>query len=103
MNDETHSATLTGSSRCVSIPGGRNRCDKGRIIQAPLTLNPKGLGKLVRQDDMYVNMALLQAVIDNGLNATSADFAKEFTHGGFPQQKLMSVSRFFGGHGASGC
>lgn len=55
----------------------------GRIITRPLEMKPGELANLAEQDDIYVNMGLLKAVADNGLDATVEDFAKEFTYGGF--------------------
>jgi hypothetical protein len=46
-------------------------------------MDPKGLARLAGQDDMYVNMALLKAVVEHGLEAPASAFAKEFTYGGF--------------------
>jgi hypothetical protein len=72
-----------GKSYGVSFGGPTEFGHQGKIIEGPLELDAKGLKGLPWQDDMYVNMALLKALVDNGLDATSADFAKEFTHGGF--------------------
>ncbi|MBC8181516.1 ADP-ribosylglycohydrolase family protein [candidate division KSB1 bacterium] len=72
-----------GKSYGVSFGGPTEFGHQGKIIEGPLELDPKGLEWLPYQDDMYVNMALFKAVVDNGLDATSADFAKEFAHGGF--------------------
>jgi hypothetical protein len=67
----------------VSFGGPTEFQSQGEIIEGPLELNPEGLKLLKWQDDMYVNMALLKAVVDKGLDATPADFAREFAHGGF--------------------
>jgi len=72
-----------GKSYGVSFGGPTEFKHLGEIIEGPLKLNAKGLEWLPWQDDMYVNMALFKALVDNGLNATSEDFAKEFAHGGF--------------------
>jgi hypothetical protein len=72
-----------GKSYGVSFGGPTEFGYQGKIIEGPLELDPKGLEWLPWQDDMYVNMALLKALVDNGLDATTADFAKEFAHGGF--------------------
>jgi len=72
-----------GKSYGVSFGGPTEFKYEGKIIEGPLKLNPRGLGRLKGQDDMYVNMALLKALVDNGIEATSADFAKEFAYGGF--------------------
>jgi hypothetical protein len=72
-----------GKSFGVAFGGPTEFKSQGEIIEGPLTLDPGGLKGLAGQDDMYVNMALLKALTDNGLDATSEDFAKEFAHGGF--------------------
>jgi len=72
-----------GKSYGVAFGGPTEFSHQGKIIEGPLELDPEGLRRLPGQDDMYVNMALLKAVADNGLDATAADFAKEFAHGGF--------------------
>jgi len=72
-----------GKSYGVAFGGPTEFGHQGKIIEGPLELDPEGLEGLPGQDDMYVNMALLKAVVDNGLDATAADFAKEFTYGGF--------------------
>jgi len=72
-----------GKSYGVSFGGPTEFGHTGKIIEGPLKLDPKGLKRLPGQDDMYVNMALFKALADNGLEASSADFAKEFAHGGF--------------------
>ncbi len=64
--------------------GGPTEFDyQGAIIDGPLELAPDALEWLPGQDDMYVNMALLKALVDNGLDASAAAFAKEFAYGGF--------------------
>jgi hypothetical protein len=72
-----------GKSYGVSFGGPTEFGHQGKIIEGPLELDPEGLEWLPGQDDMYVNMALLKAVVDKGLDATPADFAKEFAHGDF--------------------
>ncbi len=72
-----------GKSYGVSFGGPTEFGYQGKIIEGPLELDPESLEWLPGQDDMYVNMALLKALVDNGLDATSADFAKEFVHRGF--------------------
>jgi len=72
-----------GKSYGVAFGGPTEFGYQGKIIEGPLELNSEGLEWLPGQDDMYVNMALLKAVTDNGLDATASDFAKEFAHGGF--------------------
>jgi hypothetical protein len=72
-----------GKSYGVAFGGPTEFKSQGKIIEGPLELDPEGLRRLPGQDDMYVNMALLKAVTYNGLDATAADFAKEFAHGGF--------------------
>ena len=72
-----------GKSYGVSFGGPTEFSHQGKIIEVPLELDAKGLKRLPWQDDMYVNMALLKALVDNGLDATSADFAKDFAYGGF--------------------
>lgn len=72
-----------GKSYGVSFGGPTEFKYEGKIIEGSLELNPKGLKRLPGQDDMYVNMALLKAMVDNGIEATSADFAKEFAYGEF--------------------
>jgi len=72
-----------GKSYGVAFGGPTEFSHQGKIIESPLELDPEGLARLPGQDDMYVNMALLKAVADNGLDATPADYAKEFAYGGF--------------------
>jgi hypothetical protein len=72
-----------GKSYGVAFGGPTEFSHQGKIIEGPLELDPEGLRRLPGQDDMYVNMALLKAVTDNGLNATAKDFGKEFAYGGF--------------------
>jgi hypothetical protein len=72
-----------GKSYGVSFGGPTEFKYQGEIIEGPLKLESKALARLPRQDDMYVNMALLKALRDNGLDATSEDFAKEFAYGDF--------------------
>ena len=72
-----------GKSYGVAFGGPTEFRHQGKIIEGSLELDPEGLEWLPEQDDMYVNMALLKAVVDNGLDATAADFAKEFAHGDF--------------------
>jgi hypothetical protein len=72
-----------GKAYGVSFGGPTEFGHQGKIIEGPLELDPEGLEWLPGQDDMYVNMALLKAVADNGLDATAEDFAKEFAHGDF--------------------
>jgi len=72
-----------GKAYGVSFGGPTEFKYQGKIIQGPLKLDSKGLKRLKAQDDMYVNMALLQTLVDKGLDASSADFAKEFAYGGF--------------------
>ena len=72
-----------GKAYGVSFGGPTEFGYQGRIIEGPLALDPEGLEWLPEQDDMYVNMALLKALVDNGLDASAAAFAKEFAYGGF--------------------
>ena len=72
-----------GKAYGVSFGGPTEFRHQGEIIESTLTLDPEGLKRLPGQDDMYVNMALLKALVDHGLNATAADFAQEFAYGGF--------------------
>jgi hypothetical protein len=72
-----------GKSYGVSFGGPTEFRYQGRIIEGPLALDEEGLEELPDQDDMYVNMALLKTVVEHGLNASAADFAREFAHGGF--------------------
>jgi hypothetical protein len=72
-----------GKAYGVSFGGPTEFKYQGRIIEEPLALDPEGLEELPGQDDMYVNMALLKAVVDHGLNASASDFAREFAYGGF--------------------
>lgn len=72
-----------GKSYGVAFGGPTEFGHQGMIIEGPLELDPEGLRRLPGQDDMYVNMALLKAVVDKGLDASAADFAKEFANGGF--------------------
>ncbi|MFQ6112556.1 MAG: ADP-ribosylglycohydrolase family protein [bacterium] len=72
-----------GKAYGVSFGGPTEFRYQGKIIEAPLALDPEGLKWLPWQDDMYVNMALLKALVDNGLDASASDFAKEFAYGGF--------------------
>lgn len=72
-----------GKAYGVSFGGPTEFEYQGRIIEGALALDPEGLEYLPGQDDMYVNMALLKAVVDHGLNASAADFAQEFAYGGF--------------------
>ena len=66
-----------GKAYGVSFGGPTEFGYQGKIIEGPLKLDPEGLEWLPWQDDMYVNMALLKAVFDKGLDATAEDFAKE--------------------------
>jgi hypothetical protein len=68
----------------VSFGGPTEFQSIGQIIDGPLALNQAMLKRLPGQDDMYVNMALLKAIADHGLDATAADFAHEFAFGDFP-------------------
>jgi hypothetical protein len=72
-----------GKAYGVSFGGPTGFGSQGKIIEGPLELDPEGLEWLPWQDDMYVNMALLKAVADKGLDATAEDFAKEFAYGDF--------------------
>jgi ADP-ribosylglycohydrolase len=72
-----------GKAYGVSFGGPTEFKYQGTINENPLALNPEGLKRLPGQDDMYVNMALLKALVDHGLDATAADFAQEFAYGGF--------------------
>jgi len=73
-----------GKAYGVSFGGPTEFVNLGKIIDGPLTLQPGALKKLlVHQDDMYVNMALLKAVVDHGLDATPKDFAHQFALGDF--------------------
>ena len=67
-----------GKSYGVSFGGPTEFGHQGEIIEGPLELDAKGLEGLPWQDDMYGTIALLKMLVDNGLDATSADFAKEF-------------------------
>ena len=73
----------SGKAWGVSYGGPTEFRYKGEIIEGPLVLEREGLRRLSGQDDMYVNMALLKAAADHGLNAPREAFAKEFAHGGF--------------------
>jgi hypothetical protein len=72
-----------GKAYGVSFGGPTEFRYQGEMIAGPLALEPEGLKKLPGQDDLYVNMALLKALAVHGLEATAADFAKEFAEGGF--------------------
>ncbi len=72
-----------GKAYGVSFGGPTEFGTQGAMIEGPLEMKEEGLKWLNWQDDMYVNMALLKAVDENGLNATAADFAQEFAYGGF--------------------
>jgi len=72
-----------GKAYGVSFGGPTEFKFLGEMIEGPLELDPAGLELLSNQDDMYVNMALLKAIVDNGLEATPADFAEEFAYAGF--------------------
>ena len=72
-----------GKAYGVSFGGPTEFGTQGAIIEKPLAMEPDGLKWLKWQDDMYVNMALLKAVVDHGLDATVEDYAQEFAYGGF--------------------
>jgi len=72
-----------GKAYGVSFGGPTEFRYQGEMIEGPLALEPEGLKKLPGQDDLYVNMAFLKALATHGLDATAADFAQEFTNGGF--------------------
>ena len=72
-----------GKAYGVSFGGPTEFQSQGKIIEEPLALKPEGLKWLTWQDDMYVNMALLKAVDQNGLDVTADDFAEEFAYGDF--------------------
>lgn len=72
-----------GKAYGVSFGGPTEFRYQGKIIERPLQLDPKGLKVLPGQDDMYVNMALLKALVLHGLDAPASAFAKEFAYGGF--------------------
>jgi len=72
-----------GKAYGVSFGGPTEFRYQGAIIEGPLRLDADGLKKLPGQDDMYVNMALLKAVAEHGLDAPASAFAKEFAYGGF--------------------
>jgi len=72
-----------GKAYGVSFGGPTEFGSQGAMIEGPLKLEEEGLEWLNWQDDMYVNMALLKAIDENGLDATAADFAQEFAYGGF--------------------
>jgi hypothetical protein len=72
-----------GKAWGVSYGGPTEFRYQGKIIEGPLVLEPEGLRRLAGQDDMYVNMALLKALADHGLNASCENFAKEFAYAGF--------------------
>jgi hypothetical protein len=72
-----------GKAYGVSFGGPTEFKFTGKMIEGPLELDSAGLELLPDQDDMYMNMALLKAIVDNGLDATPADFAGEFAHAGF--------------------
>ena len=72
-----------GKAYGVAFGGPTEFHYQGRMIEEPLVLGPKALRRTAGQDDMYVNMALLKALVDHGLSASASDFAREFAHGGF--------------------
>jgi hypothetical protein len=72
-----------GKAYGVAFGGPTEFKSHGKIIEGPLQMDPKGLARLAGQDDMYVNMALLKAVVEHGLDAPASAFAKEFAYGGF--------------------
>jgi len=56
-----------GKAYGVAFGGATEFKSKGKIIEGPLKMDPKGLARLAGQDDMYVNMALLKAVAADGV------------------------------------
>lgn len=82
-----------GKAYGVSFGGPTEFRYQGTIIEGPLALDPEGLKGLPGQDDMYVNMALLKAVVTHGLNASASDFAREFAYSGFPLWHANAQSR----------
>ena len=72
-----------GKAYGVAFGGPTEFGSQGKILEGPLQMDPRGLARLAGQDDMYVNMALLKAVAEHGLDAPASAFAKEFAYGGF--------------------
>jgi len=72
-----------GKAYGVALGGPTEFRYQGKIYEGPLMLQPEGLKDLPSQDDLYVNMALLKALVVHGLDAPASAFAKEFAHGGF--------------------
>ena len=72
-----------GKAYGVSFGGPTEFRYQGEIIEGPLSLDKEGLKWLPWQDDMYVNMAFLKTLAEEGFSATIEDFAKDFAYGGF--------------------
>ncbi len=55
----------------------------GTMIEGPIQLEPEWISRILRQDDMYVNMVFLKTLADSGFDAPASAFAKAFAYGGF--------------------
>ncbi len=54
-----------------------------KMVEGPLQLDAAEVPKVLRQDDMYVNMVFLKTLADSGFDAPASAFAKAFAYGGF--------------------
>lgn len=72
-----------GKAYGVAFGGPTEFRYRGEIIDGPLQLTQEGLDWLTAQDDLYVNMALLKAVVEDGLHASSQKFSETFSEGRF--------------------
>ncbi len=82
-----------GKAYGVALGGPTEFKNMGTIIEGPIEMDEAGLKKLPRQDDLFVNMAFLQMVADNGFDTPAEVFAEAFAYAGFGLGHANSQAR----------
>jgi hypothetical protein len=82
-----------GKAYGVALGGPTEFKHMGTIIEGPIEMDDKGLERIPRQDDLFVNMAFLQMVAEHGFDTPAEVFAEAFAYAGFGLGHANSQAR----------
>jgi hypothetical protein len=82
-----------GKAYGVALGGPTEFKHMGTIIEGPIEMDEKGLERIPRQDDLFVNMAFLQMVAEHGFDTPAEVFAEAFAYAGFGLGHANSQAR----------
>jgi hypothetical protein len=82
-----------GKAYGVALGGPTEFKHMGTIIEGPIEMDEEGLKRLLRQDDLFVNMVFLQMVAEHGFDTPAEVFAEAFAWAGFGLGHANSQAR----------